>query len=609
MTYNFVNPYNFVPFEGKCRRSPLQKGGTGDKTLTGYIQCELTTLTPIFIPNTSNDKALHKEVEQEGASYDFYSYADLGTDNKGAANDRYQQPVIPGSELRGVIRSVHEAAFNGCMSSVDLNRLLHRRTNKIKKPGLLRRNCSGEWELLECSREGLKKWRTKKLVEGQKIYLDRHQRGDRDFREYRQGRYEQEAYFHKGEFFGKKTKESAFVPGKMIVGVSEREIKRFKRLLNGYKNGEFKTKTEGHNQYEAYIRYVGDLENLPLNRWIPVYYEPYKDNQGNDMAAYFTPAMMSQEVFDTSIKQLLHEHGEYEPCQDRGNVCPVCVLFGMTGTTSIASRVRISDARVEEQADGDASRFFMQDTVWPELGEPKPSAVEFYTYHLNNQVRSFSPKYEYWTYDYKRVGTNLQFLSSKDIQLRGRKFYWHSEPGVHAEVELSSMRQRVRPVKDNVVFKFRLYFDRVTEDELARLCWTLTFNDSDCAHKIGRGKPIGFGSVRIKTAEIKVRTIDPVTGEWLLTDYEADRLPVNKLSLTKPMQDLQRIANWTSSKHSRVTYPFIDSKNNASSSGINDSASHQWFKQNRIEKTHRSEFKDVLHRIQEDAPDSVNKER
>lgn len=84
------------------------------------------------------------------------------------------------------------------------------------------------------------------------------------------------------------------------------------------------------------------------------------------------------------------------------------------------------------------------------------------------------------------------------------------------------MKQRIRSLRakrgegktEPTVFKFRVYFENITEEELNRLRWSLTFDDPDCAHKIGRAKPLGFGSVRMSVKQVGIRQIDQETGEW-----------------------------------------------------------------------------------------------
>lgn len=135
--------------------------GKKDIGYMGYFDCSLRLLTHLFIPNTSAYKILTNKDEVDNAKndskdyvvkeYDFFSYDDLS--KKGPYTDELllppSNPVIPGSEIRGAVRSVYEAAFNGCMSSVDGERDISRRVIEVKQPGILRKK-SGRWFLRPC---------------------------------------------------------------------------------------------------------------------------------------------------------------------------------------------------------------------------------------------------------------------------------------------------------------------------------------------------------------------------------------------------------------------------------------------------------------------------
>lgn len=98
-------PYNFVPLRegGKTRVS--EQNMRDRSLLDGKIACRLTVQTPLFIPNTSGDRKDRV----------FYSYDDL-TGVLWQELKSPEHPVIPGSSIRGVLRSTFEAAANGCMS-------------------------------------------------------------------------------------------------------------------------------------------------------------------------------------------------------------------------------------------------------------------------------------------------------------------------------------------------------------------------------------------------------------------------------------------------------------------------------------------------------------
>lgn len=167
----FTNPYNFVPLEGQCHRSSYGLGK--DECLTGYFDCTIELLTPLFIPNTSCSQALcnPEEAEKGYSGYEFNSYEDLsGTVRQGGRGQiPPKEPVISGSEIRGSVRSVFEAAFGGCMSTIAADAILGRRTPSVKKPGILRKKgkSSNEYEIIPCERAML-------FVEGPNISIGKH---------------------------------------------------------------------------------------------------------------------------------------------------------------------------------------------------------------------------------------------------------------------------------------------------------------------------------------------------------------------------------------------------------------------------------------------------
>lgn len=116
----FVNPYNFISLPSEKK---LAYGDTQD--LYGVIHYTLTTETPLFIPNSSNAKVFKESNKGKHKSYDFYSYTDLRRFNKNL--EETYEPVIPGSEIRGVVRNVYETLTDSCMSQLN---------SDIKKPKL-----------------------------------------------------------------------------------------------------------------------------------------------------------------------------------------------------------------------------------------------------------------------------------------------------------------------------------------------------------------------------------------------------------------------------------------------------------------------------------------
>jgi CRISPR-associated protein (TIGR03986 family) len=98
----FVNPYNFVPLSGHVpRTSP-----TSHEYFRGYsgrLTCSLTLKTPFFTPDS------------EGADKNQDDHETLRL-----LRDPQGRGFIPGSALKGMIRSVAEVLSNSCLSVADL---------------------------------------------------------------------------------------------------------------------------------------------------------------------------------------------------------------------------------------------------------------------------------------------------------------------------------------------------------------------------------------------------------------------------------------------------------------------------------------------------------
>jgi CRISPR-associated protein (TIGR03986 family) len=148
--YRFLNPYNFVRYLererpadnelhilDKCPPPPHDRY----VGLTGRITCRVEAKTLLFISDTHATQEL-KDKEREGHRiYRFFEYEG--------------EPALPASSLRGMIRSVFEAATNSCFAVFDGGRfdlregklpdnLVPARVVKIDQTG-------AKLEILDCS--------------------------------------------------------------------------------------------------------------------------------------------------------------------------------------------------------------------------------------------------------------------------------------------------------------------------------------------------------------------------------------------------------------------------------------------------------------------------
>ncbi|GHV37290.1 hypothetical protein FACS1894187_13640 [Synergistales bacterium] len=479
----FINPYNFVSIDDSVQRDTVSYG-----TLSGVISCELETLTPLFIPNTSKDNTFGDTYSH---SYDFFSYEDLT--KRGDYKDNPARPIIPGSSIRGCLRSAFEAALNGCMSSCDDENTLYRRTPVPRKFYGIIEKLGSERVLYEASKSqsGDDNWPIGKRGS--------HKTGEDLFGD-------GGVYLRGEDFpFGKTAKKyDAIMRYELDANGDKIEVARFSEdsrewanfvevwRLYQNKQGEIK----GVNQTGTHSGYKGYLNSEPL----PVYYTQL-ENVG---FYYLAPAAITKEVFSRTLAELLERQGGHNPCADGKNLCAACALFGMVGDESRASRLFFKDAAPAEDADNWRD-FYDSVRVLPILSSPKVSATEFYMEDV--------PGSAYFNYDYSvnyYNGGTRQYEAVRTFlenpKLRGRKLYWHRKtPLLDKSTLFPAQRTEIRPVKSGKTFKFDIAFDRLTEEELKHLVWVLTFGDKNLthAHKLGHGKPVGYGSVRITKAEVK----------------------------------------------------------------------------------------------------------
>ena len=118
------------------------------------------------------------------------------------------------------------------------------------------------------------------------------------------------------------------------------------------------------------------------------------------------------------------------------------------------------------------------------------------------------------------------------VTLAGRKFYWHNNKfnpnknfleGIESDYIANAVDMEY--VKENETFKFYVYFDNITPNQLNQLYASITYGDNDeedkndmsgkkwnLCHKLGHGKPLGFGSVKVIADKVYVRSF--VGGEY-----------------------------------------------------------------------------------------------
>lgn len=575
MAYKFINPYNFIPLGNSKKKAeePEKKPG-----LSGVISYSLLTKTPLFIPNTSNDNAFDMEKMVEGhKSYDFFSYKDLSS-AKGSVKNELPRPVIPGSEMRGMLRSNYEILTDSCMSAVDDDQVLSKRTQEKFKAGLLKRKEAGgkvTYELYEAedclvrtkgantledeSRPGVwsdekgkikckdiwgrQCYRQDQLSEGSEVAFHIVDRGKCKTLAFNvkktsktsarfpekigyviKGEPGPEMKSKNGEGYSKQNKHCLHVfcqsdkqdPRIKVLGkgeMSEDDLtSRLDVVLAIYKqNAKEENKEcqqEGENStksvYKEYLQEYQKFKEGNGNDFFPVYYSVIEYGERKADGLMLAPACITREVYSRKISDMAKTH---ESCEKSGKLCPACALFGTLkkeNKGSVTSRIRVTDLECMER---DPERCFNKEPVTLQpLSAPKFNP-EFYIQKPNGKA-------VFWTYEYY-VDQNGD-VHKFPMKFNGRKFYWH-HPNFSIEnckgEKVSNQNKTIRPLKEGITFRGKIYFQNISEKELNTLCYLINAGESSdivleekkYGYKLGAAKPLGLGSVAMHVDEVLLR--------------------------------------------------------------------------------------------------------
>jgi len=135
------------------------------------------------------------------------------------------------------------------------------------------------------------------------------------------------------------------------------------------------------------------------------------------------------------------------------------------------------------------------------LSSPKPSTFQHYLVQPDEAAQDRA-KLKHYASD-----------TPSDTVIRGHKLYWHRKgigPQDYAYQGSPQDREKhkkqltgIQPVRPGSRFAFRVYFKNLTDEELGALLWALEL-PAGCAHKLGMGKPLGLGSARVKVTSLRL---------------------------------------------------------------------------------------------------------
>lgn len=577
-----VNPYNFVPFSKNApfRTSPEQVYQDAASLLHGYLDISLTNTTPLIIPESKPYQ------EDRQTSHKYYHFFRMP--------DKQGTPAIPGSEIRGLIRSIYETITNSCTTVVlDHNDYAMRTSpqGSFKQTGILEHNpASGVWNLyssavtripldetaysMNLARTGFRylgKYRNGQMVyvtgpfnEG-RLVEDPKSTGRKGWllfnepvsapRADRQNKVYNVRVVEKGSNLLKSwTKDDPQNPYKMLDEVlSDRNAQSTQNKA--------RNKT-AHDDYKAALMNVKENGGC-----LPVWYLPVE--RGNETLYYLSNAAIGRVHIMRTWEEIM---GSHSPCKEAKSLCPACRLFGKTTDDGgLKGRIQVTDALLQ----GEINPADFVTRTLDILSTPRPSAYDFYIRKPEGN------RVQYWNYDYYGVWSDrgLVYRDMTEASPRGRKFYWHGKVK-EANAEKGKQNSTMESLKGGHLFTFRIYYNGITERQLSELKYAITLGEnrvnSDLQFKIGHARPLGYGSVKLVIEQDVRRTVN-MEGEEIktsLTEKKESETIMKPQNLDEiALAALRAICSKKKTENQTVAYPTWERKNGP--------MIYEWFTENR----------------------------
>lgn len=579
----FINPYNFVPVNlNKTSRDDITKSSEQTSLVTGYMECILKCRTALAIPGERKPESEGKE----HAQYEFFSI-----DGK---------PIIPGSSIRGVIRNVYETLTDSCFGTMRKDTKITERVKKALRPGLLVRygdNGQERWELhkaerylivtdgnfykqWELEKEGIrlygKNWLRKNYKTGDRVrYNTVAKKKNGEAHTYKQmGAY---ANFNRngkkaghiciGETAPNRHFQSIFEDkGDSGIEIGDDDFARLDTILKMYRNKKVnKQYGKGQKDHKGYE----DYEEAKRNGVIPVYY-----SKEEAAPLYLSFAALGRKAFIKTLNDKAREKS-HQKCDSRKNLCPACALFGTTEGEKAAGKVRFTDAVCINYD----SKYLQENVTFQELASPHMSYSPFYLRKRGNS----SEKADY-----------SQSYDSECLDIRGRKFYWHHKPDLSKDIPQKERNASFDVIKENAEFKFRIYFENISEEEQLHLLATaVNLGENDIGgkycHKLGHGKPLGFGSAKMIIKKCMIRKCETQRsgeGSWKEEPYELGKIREKYGCSKGTYESLRTICDFyaLNSTEADIDYPSVHLNPSCEKMGKqlkeNERAGHKWFSEN-----------------------------
>lgn len=534
-------PYNFIPLNEKVVEA--EKVPDFDRyykdRYTGYIDLEIQTLTPIYIRDTLTVEEYRKRDEMEKNKQTF-----INPDFFGPGGILR----IPGSSLRGMIRTLVEIVSFGKFETFEDKRLYYRgladvsglrkeyqshmssrdKNSKVAQykmsAGILKKEGFNYFIIPSKSFRQIPKPEARKLIEAQGKKYENFK-----FYEVKEG-----YIVVSGDMQNKKKDWLIGLVDTNVqpIQIQDEDIKNYKKDINRSSK-------------------VPDLLKL-ASEGVPCFYSIYEDKQGNKRIAFGHTAMFRL-PYQKTIGDHVPPYLKDEQVIDLG-----IAIFG--DMKRFSSRVFFEDALLDVEAN-EANNVLMETASPKILSGPKPTCFQHYIEQRPDNLE-YHPK-------------NLAHYNS-DNPIRGYKLYWHREPKDWIETNRENIEKhktqytKITPVKEGTVFRGRIRFENLSRVELGALLFVLDLPEG-LAHKLGMAKPLGLGSVRITPTlylSDREKRYTDLFYEWdgikkqegiefknSFEQYVLERLEEKSLWELDRLKELKRMLSFTSKpKNSKTSY-------------------------------------------------------
>lgn len=508
-------PYNFVPLPDKLVPAPPLVGHHayhGDR-FSGYLEVTLETLSPTYIRGMTT-QAQYQRLAGKGNE-------DLSPAEKEELAGFFKVtdlPVLPGSSLRGMLRTIVEIITYSRIrwvnetpifyravavpSSDPLGRA-YRSAARNVKAGFLHRE-GDHWSVKPANFLPVKEEKVKNIPGFLKLKHPNYKPGF--FKAYAQIKQ------NKVSKVTRKSKGNAATEGVLVCSGNMAESGRQTGQRSRRTSHTFVFAADSNASHipisqqavEDYLKGLTAFQRKELTAWggegclaegAPVF---YIEEEGEVICFGHSPNFRMPARLNGSGRAARPSDFIPDFLRNTATVDFADALFGWAGEareagSQRAGRVFVSDAVLI----GDQSGIWYSSApITPHiLASPKPSAFPHYL--IQDKEKGHDPDNPSTLAHY---GTPIS-----ETAIRGFKLYWHKggNPQIEAtakEREAEKQLTRICPIRAGLHFKFRVYFENLHPAELGALLWAITLpagTGKQYAYKLGMGKPLGMGAVKL----------------------------------------------------------------------------------------------------------------